>query len=343
MIRIVPKLIDAFTGFNEIEIAEFRINYLGDLVKKVVIAESDLTHSGEKKPLYFHNWLLETPKYRNKVEVIYVDLKNEVDAWSREVKQREELASYLLKNYKGHRFILSDLDEIPSINQVSEFLKSKGSFKYETTVYFRYANFKVENGFNWKRGSMGGSELLRLENGGRFAELPSLLGEEKGLHLSYMGGVKSTSNKLQSFAHQELNFEEFTSAHLISFANKFGIDHLGNYFLRGEGLLRIQSVNEFSDMQKRLFESNPDLFNLSVIDKSNLHRKLASLVITLIRLKPRLRNILFKTFISPQKESSVMESLLSYLAVIIFFLIHQTKKSILRIKETYKLATKDLV
>ena len=50
-------VIDAFPGFNEIELAAFRINYLSESVDLVVIAEAKLTHSGIEKPLYFKNWI----------------------------------------------------------------------------------------------------------------------------------------------------------------------------------------------------------------------------------------------------------------------------------------------
>ena len=46
MINERDMVIDAFPGFNEVELAEFRITYLKDVVDKVIIAESELTHSG---------------------------------------------------------------------------------------------------------------------------------------------------------------------------------------------------------------------------------------------------------------------------------------------------------
>ena len=57
MIIQKDMVIDAFPGFNEVELAEFRISYLKDVVDKVIIVESELTHSGLSKPLYFANWL----------------------------------------------------------------------------------------------------------------------------------------------------------------------------------------------------------------------------------------------------------------------------------------------
>lgn len=49
--------IDAFPGFNEIDLAAFRIKFLAGVVDRVVIAECHLTQSGKTKPLYFSKWL----------------------------------------------------------------------------------------------------------------------------------------------------------------------------------------------------------------------------------------------------------------------------------------------
>ncbi len=324
----MAKIVDSFTAFNEIEVAEFRINYLWDLVERFVIAESHLTHSGVEKPLYFQNWLQDNPKYRKKVEIIRVDLSYETNSWSREIRQREELARYLLNKYQGRKFILSDLDEIPSVSQVKTFLNSEGSFKYETAVYFRYANFRVQNNFTWARGCMGGSELLKLENGGRFSELPRLVSLESGLHLSYMGGSRAASYKLQSFAHEELSFEELSSARVIEYANNFGIDHLGSFNSKNKGLLKIESINEIKGMQKELHIFKPNLFDFNEIKHSLFKRKFASLILTIIRLDPKYRGILYRTFILKDSKSHTSDLFLSYVLVSKMFVWYEIKKGI---------------
>ena len=42
-------IIDAFSYFNEEELLELRLNYLGDLVDKFLIVEANITHQGKKK------------------------------------------------------------------------------------------------------------------------------------------------------------------------------------------------------------------------------------------------------------------------------------------------------
>ena len=46
------KIIDTFTFFNELELLEFRLRLLDGYVDHFVIAESNLTHAGDPKPLF---------------------------------------------------------------------------------------------------------------------------------------------------------------------------------------------------------------------------------------------------------------------------------------------------
>ena len=49
------KIYDCFNFFNELDILELRLNILYEYVDYFVIVESDVTHSGEKKPFYFED------------------------------------------------------------------------------------------------------------------------------------------------------------------------------------------------------------------------------------------------------------------------------------------------
>jgi beta-1,4-mannosyl-glycoprotein beta-1,4-N-acetylglucosaminyltransferase len=47
------KIFDCFTFFNELDLLEFRLKLLSDHVDQFVIAESNITHSGQPKPFHF--------------------------------------------------------------------------------------------------------------------------------------------------------------------------------------------------------------------------------------------------------------------------------------------------
>ena len=108
-------MVDAFPGFNEIELAEFRIRYLSELVDKVVIAESSLTQSGLEKKLYFQDWLEnQTADLQNKIEVLKVPLEKLHTSWEREIFTREFLMDHLRITYPNAKFqwlcILMEVD-----------------------------------------------------------------------------------------------------------------------------------------------------------------------------------------------------------------------------------------
>ena len=47
------KIYDCFNFFNELDLLEIRLNTLKDSVDYFVIVESNVTHSGQFKPLYY--------------------------------------------------------------------------------------------------------------------------------------------------------------------------------------------------------------------------------------------------------------------------------------------------
>ena len=99
MIVNEDMIIDAFPGYNELELANFRINYLSDFVDLTVIAEARLTQSGLEKPLYFTKWLSEQNSVvKEKVRVIEVPLITSSTSWEREIYTLEFLFRYIKEN-----------------------------------------------------------------------------------------------------------------------------------------------------------------------------------------------------------------------------------------------------
>jgi beta-1,4-mannosyl-glycoprotein beta-1,4-N-acetylglucosaminyltransferase len=79
------KIYDAFNFFNELELLEIRLNILDDYVDYFVIVESTLTHSGQKKELYYEKNINLFKKFEHKIihHVIADPLKNFDDAKER--------------------------------------------------------------------------------------------------------------------------------------------------------------------------------------------------------------------------------------------------------------------
>jgi hypothetical protein len=242
-----PKVIDAFPGFNEVQLAKFRIEYLASWVDRTVIAESSLTHSGKPKPLYFSEWLETCEAWvKEKVEIVLIPLSPDDTSWGREIATRELLAKFLIDKYPDDLFILSDLDEIPSSDQIIELKKSSGVYHFKTPTSYRKSNWQLTDvHMDWKLGVMGQvSHLCKLSNGGRFEKL-ALLESAPGAHLSYFG-VDSIliSEKYSALAHTELDKEFWKSLDLLGFCDRFRIDHLGRSRNPGFGVFRIVAKGE---------------------------------------------------------------------------------------------------
>ncbi len=280
-------IIDAFMGLNEIPLAKFRIDYLKPIVDRTIILESNLTHSGKPKEFFFANWLVTNTSSKMDVEVVQVDLKGVEGAWNRERYSRDYLVKYIYDRYPNCTFVLSDLDEIPSLNQVRGSAKSLDRHLHlHTPTSYRFGNFMLtsRSGVNWNRVVIGSTNFEQLPQGGRFYNLPQGYSVDSGLHISHLQFEEGSINfKLDSFAHEELATHNLGSESVLAYANYWAIDHCGRFFSDKHGLLDVIPVEKFSGIQEFMFQHNPNWFNFP-----NPHPKLpryfASFLITQIAL-----------------------------------------------------------
>ena len=49
----MPKIVDCFTFYNELDMLTYRLNILNDVVDYFVLVESIHTHIGKEKPLFY--------------------------------------------------------------------------------------------------------------------------------------------------------------------------------------------------------------------------------------------------------------------------------------------------
>ena len=257
-------IVDIFLGFNEIRLAEFRLDYLSRNIDHTIIGESRLTHSGISKELYFAKWYTELDSLlQSKVTVLEIPLDNFTGSWEREIFSREYLVNYAKKEFPGSKFILSDLDEIPSNNQVENMLGTSGVFHFVTPTYYRRANWRLKDKhLNWSRGVCGDIDQLQEENGGRFASFPLIPGKP-GIHLSYLGMTDvGLRQKISSFAHTELAVTRFAAPGLVKFCDLYRINHLGQSRTKGFGLFEIEQSHADDLWNLRLMKFS-DLMDLS--------------------------------------------------------------------------------
>lgn len=229
---------------HEMDLLEIRMNTLNDVVEKFVIVESDKTHSGRPKRMYFTENKDRFKKFEHKIiHLVYngysveTSSENNDVVWYNENTQRNTILECLdiAKPSDGLLYI-SDCDEIPKPEKLLEgkaLYYSTGSlinFGLEQCMYYLNYNFK---GFKQVRGSM----LYNLERAkeiygrwGKHDYTPTGIrwhmvadGTENdwpvvwdaGWHFSTLGNVDDIRYKLESNAHRFCDSDEYKDADRI--------------------------------------------------------------------------------------------------------------------------------
>lgn len=291
------KVIDVFTGYDEIELAELRISYLSSFVKKTIIFESELTHSGKAKPLFFTKWLEQNSHLKDRVEVKCIDIGNFDGPWEREIGSREIAAQFIYENYPDCYFILSDLDEIPSLEQVESHLMGYGNFHFLTPTCYRFVNWMLpDNHKKWRNGLLGHTSIDCGPNGGRFVPWPVITSVEPGIHLSYVGrDVAALQFKYFGLVETQESYftKSFQTREVLEYVNHHAIDHLGRSRSQGFGLLEIRQELNFSEVQKFIFSKAPHLFRFELGTGQWIKRFIASIKISTMRNRAEVQELAF--------------------------------------------------
>ena len=210
---------DMFSFFNELDVLEERLDYLYNHVDYFVLCESDTTHVGKKKCLYYNDNKSRFDKYKNKIiHVIFPGNSKVKNAWENENLQR----NYLIENINltfDDKIMISDVDEIPSHNFISKLSRYKGSSLLIAIqeLSFFWPNYRRNDLPYWMGGTRGfnftnvdklkflnenySSTFLASLNKGTSLTKVRLTNvgipiNDGGWHLSYMGGKNSIKNKI---------------------------------------------------------------------------------------------------------------------------------------------------
>lgn len=193
------EVIDGFTFFNEGDLLRIRLETLKDVVDKFVLVECELTQTGSEKPLYFAKHKDEFSDFARKIEHIIVS-KAECapylnKQWGIENFQRNCISRYAGVQDATNRVMISDLDEIPSVNAVTEALArvsdNRGGVGIDMNWHLYFANL-ISADRQW-RGTVvarGGYKPQWLR-GVRH----KLTGVSGGWHFSAFGGLEAMRKK----------------------------------------------------------------------------------------------------------------------------------------------------
>lgn len=222
-------LIDTFIFYNEIDLLNYRLNLLYNVVDYFVIVEATLTHSGKPKKLFFEENKELFSKFTDKiVHVVVTNLIEDIDtttnteAFKNEHLHRNsiDIGIKMIENMLANKvpqqklgdadlIIISDADEIPDPITLQSIKKSQRKnifFSLQQKLY--YYNLKHIVKVWWGSSKILGYNVY-TKSCGRLPQIirnfPSIQIPRGGWHLSYFGDGEFIRTKLKSFAEQNFN------------------------------------------------------------------------------------------------------------------------------------------
>lgn len=217
------KVYDCFSFFNELDLLEIRLNELSKYVDYFILSEMEVTHSGKSKPLYFEQNKERFKKFLHKiVHVVVKGCPNSEDPWIREHYQRSYLMNALSNCSDRDIIIVSDVDEIPRGEKIKTYTGQRDWMYFDQKQYNYYLNLEAEP-LKPKKGVF--SRITTYGNLKRLVLNPTdlryrdIVEADKisngGWHFSWLGGGKNIVQKLESWAHQELNLPTYKNIEVI--------------------------------------------------------------------------------------------------------------------------------
>ena len=267
------KLIDCFMYFDEDLILDIRLNILNEVVDKFVIVESTLDHAGNKKKLNFKKNYFS--KFEKKIEYIVADdlpdqvgyfKKNWSKDWHRENYQRNKLALGYKNDSDNDLIMISDIDEIPNPKKIKNFRLEN---KYACFIQMNFQS-KI-NLLNFTDPRWAGTKICKKKH----LKSPQWLRNIKtkkvpfwkfykpkqpqiildgGWHFSFLKTPDNIAKKINSYAHQEYNKENYKNFDNI----KKRIENNIDLFERGFTYKPIEVDNRFPDYIKNNIDKFKD-------------------------------------------------------------------------------------
>jgi beta-1,4-mannosyl-glycoprotein beta-1,4-N-acetylglucosaminyltransferase len=224
------KIIDAFTFYNELDLLLYRLSALDHVVDYFIIVEATKSHAGKDKELFFENNKHLYEKFLPKIiHIIDEDLiVPEISAgqqWYNEIHQRDEIYRGLEildpLLHPGDYLCITDLDEIPDPKILLDLKNEKINHDFaalEMDFYYYNLNCKIME--QWYHGKVIKYGFFKRTpnitcNKLRMGRPISMI-HKAGWHLSYFGDGEFIKNKLENFAHQEFNKEQYTNVDTIN-------------------------------------------------------------------------------------------------------------------------------
>lgn len=198
-------VIDCVTFGGEVDMLEGRMHEILPYVDLMVIIESNRTYTNRPKPYQFIEHFDRFEPFIGKVIYHQIEGRGSNDAWVNDYHQRRQVGKVLedMNIHEDEIIFLSDTDEWydPSlIDKVDDLIYAIKLKKLHMSLHWFHKYELCGIASRWKNLKGKDVDSLRWQRG----NLPVL---EGGWHLTSMGDLKYLVNKINSFAHQELNWQ----------------------------------------------------------------------------------------------------------------------------------------
>lgn len=252
------RVFDCFLFNAELDLLEFRLDLLADLVDHHVVVEAPRTYSGESKPLHFAENQARFARHADRITHVMVDDLPLPDPaqngrWLPENFQRRAIARGLTEAEPDDIVLLCDVDEIPDPAVLSTVI---GGLTQPVALDMRLSYLRA----NWTSSQRW--TLAKAAPFGSFDDLQqlrimpsSLLVPSAGCHFSYLMGDDQISVKLRTYAHDEFDTPLFTDPHFLRTCIA------GGFFPLTNEPLRMVPLTDLDAVQRKLLAVRPDLFD----------------------------------------------------------------------------------
>ena len=259
---------DCFQYFNEDHIVDLRMNILDKFVDYFVISESTKTHQGKDKKINFD--LKNFSKFKKKIIFIIADYGNKINFENHtggeslvEQHQRNALINGLKNAASEDLIILSDSDEIPDLNKLSQINNKKKFIAFSQKMFMYKLNLQNLDESDWIGSKITKKKYIKSMQDLRnlkFKNYPfwriDKLNQQiisGGWHFSYLQTPTQILKKIKSFSHGEYNDK---SLNIENIEEKILKNE--DIFGRGIKLKKIEIDNSYPDYINQNLEKYSD-------------------------------------------------------------------------------------
>jgi len=207
-----PQLWDCFLFGTELDMLEAHLTETDPFVHRWVLVESQRTHRGEPKPLYYAENRERFAPWADRIAHVVTDLPDHPNPWVREHAQRDAALTALADAGDGDVVLISDVDEFPPPRflrpgpgaRVRQHLEPDAAVAFLQRVCLFAVDWEwpadeicsVAARVGYVRARRGLAAVRDARN-----RYPVIAG---GWHLTWLGGPAATAAKLATHCHLEI-------------------------------------------------------------------------------------------------------------------------------------------